>query len=211
MRVLVFGDSITQGFWAVEHGWVDRVRTHYDSVQLDDLNGKDEPTIFNLGISGDTSADLVSRIGQEVAARTIPGQKPIVIVQIGVNDSYTDRRGKKIEVNIYKDNLRLIVQLLQGLTSKTIFVGLSANKDDMTSPAAWRHDLYYNGNEIKKYEEAMKNVAAEMDIPFIPVFNSFKEHIDAGEDLLPDGLHPNDVGHELIYQIVMPRLQELLV
>lgn len=30
MRVLVFGDSITQGFWDTEGGWVERLRKYYD-------------------------------------------------------------------------------------------------------------------------------------------------------------------------------------
>src|SRR5690606_7564988 len=70
MRVLVFGDSITQGYWAVEHGWVDRVRKYFDARQFEDLGGRDEPTIFNLGISADNSNDILSRIESEVAART---------------------------------------------------------------------------------------------------------------------------------------------
>lgn len=46
MRVLVFGDSITQGYWDTEGGWVKRIRSHYDLLQITDLNGRDEPTIF---------------------------------------------------------------------------------------------------------------------------------------------------------------------
>lgn len=29
MKILVFGDSITQGYWATNGGWVDMLKTHY--------------------------------------------------------------------------------------------------------------------------------------------------------------------------------------
>lgn len=38
VRVLVFGDSITQGFWGTRGGWVDKLRQHYDELQLQDFS-----------------------------------------------------------------------------------------------------------------------------------------------------------------------------
>jgi lysophospholipase L1-like esterase len=49
VRVLVFGDSIAQGFWDSEGGWVERLRKHYNSLALEDLKSNQQPEIFNLG------------------------------------------------------------------------------------------------------------------------------------------------------------------
>jgi hypothetical protein len=78
MRVLVFGDSITQGYWDTDGGWVDRIRRHFDTIQATDLQDNDEPTIFNLGISADNSRNILERIETETISRTRHGLDPEV-------------------------------------------------------------------------------------------------------------------------------------
>jgi lysophospholipase L1-like esterase len=56
----------------------------------------------------------------------------------------------------------------------------------------------------------MAEVAKEQKIPFIPIFDNFMKAVESGADLLPDGLHPNNDGHELIFQLVRPELDKLL-
>lgn len=211
MRVLVFGDSITQGFWAVERGWVDRVRRYYDQLQVKDIQGNDEPVVFNASISGDTSRQILTRIKQEVVARTWPTEKvkPVVLVQVGLNDSSLYPEYPSVDIDEYKDNLRKIVTELDGLASRIVFVGFSACYEPEANPVFW-DEHYWQNSLIEQYENAMQEVAKELEINFIPVFNDFKKAVDADKSLLVDGLHPNDAGHELIYQIVMPKLQEIL-
>lgn len=213
MRVLVFGDSITQGYWAIEHGWVDRLRLHYDSKQIKDLNGRDEPTFFNLGISADNSGNILKRIVAEITSRSRENHtvKPVVIVQIGVNDSSTGVAEHSVHVNQenYKENLVKIINNVRDLSSKIIFIGSSACDDKKTNPVSWG-DYFYKNKDIKKYETIMAQVAKEQDIYFIAVFDEFKKRLDSGEALLADGLHPSELGHELMYKIIQPQLQELL-
>jgi lysophospholipase L1-like esterase len=213
MRVLVFGDSITQGFWDTEGGWVERIRNHYDSLQVTDLSGRDEPVIFNLGISADNSAGVLKRIKSEVIARTRLNDLPVVIIQIGVNDSSADSlpadESVSVPIDNYEQNLKAIIAKVQPLSSKVIFVGLSPCDEPHTTPVAWG-DYHYTNNAIKNYESTMGNVAAELGVAFIPVFDAFKEEMDSGKDLLPDGLHPNNKGHQLVSEIVMKQLGPLL-
>lgn len=211
MRVLVFGDSITQGYWAIEHGWVDRVRMHYDALQLEDLNGRDEPTIFNLGISADNTEDILKRIEQEVAARTRPNHrvKSAVLLQIGINDSSKEPTDPQVSVSQYEENLKEIITRIKPKTSKIILIGSSSCTESQTTPVSWG-EHYYTNASIKTYETVMQEIAAEYGVGFIPVFEQFKAEVDSGKNLLADGLHPNEAGHELIYKIVMPKLQELL-
>jgi len=209
MRVLVFGDSITQGYWDTEGGWVERLRKHYDTLQASDLEGRDEPTIFNLGISADNSSNVLGRIEAETTARTRHGNLPMIIIQIGVNDSSTDNQAvdKSVRVSIedYENNLRKIVELVKPLSSKIIFVGLSACDEQRTTPVSWG-DFHYTNESIKSYEDKMKDIAAEYGVLFIPVFDSFLEQLNDGSDYLTDGLHPNNKGHSFIFNLVHPEL-----
>ncbi len=209
MRVLVFGDSITQGYWDTDGGWVDRLRNHFDSRQVQDLQ-RDEPSIFNLGISADNSGNVLARIAAETKARTRHNKLPIVIVQIGINDSSTGSpQGVGVPIEQYAENLRGIIDTAKPLSSKIILVGLSACDESRTTPVSWG-DFYYTNAAIKRYEDTMKAVAAEHDIPSIPVFDAFLKATAQGKDILPDGLHPNNDGHKVLYDIVSAGLIPLL-
>ncbi|HKU18400.1 MAG TPA: GDSL-type esterase/lipase family protein [Candidatus Saccharimonadales bacterium] len=210
MRVLVFGDSITQGYWDTEGGWVDRLRKSYDERQVQDLQERDEPTIFNLGISADNTKNILNRIEAETIARTRHGILPIAIVQIGVNDSSTDNGPVQVALDEYKQNLETIIEKMQLLSSKLIFVGLSGCDEAKTTPVVWGN-YHYTNEAIKTYEETMAAVAREHDTLYIPVFDAFMQQVKSGANLLPDGLHPNNEGHQLIFEIVRPQLIKLLV
>lgn len=203
MRVLVFGDSITQGYWDTAGGWVDKLRKHYDELQVQDFD-KDQPTIFNLGISADNSPNILARAEAEVRVRTRHNVLPIVIVQIGINDSCAEPSGNMVPIEEYKSNLEKIIVTLRLISSKLIFVGLSACNEAKTTPVSWG-EYHYTNKSIKAYEDQMKSVADAASLPFIPVFDEFTKAMQTRE-LLADGLHPNNDGHEVIFDIVKARL-----
>lgn len=207
MRVLVFGDSITQGYWDTEGGWVDKLRKHYDELQVQDFD-KDQPTVFNLGISADTSRNVLARAETEIKARTRHNIPPIVIVQIGINDSCAEPSGNMVPLEEYGTNLGKIIELLRPISTKIIFVGLSACDEAKTTPVSWGA-LHYTNKSIKLYEDQMKTVAEAAGIPFVPVLDEFTKAMQTNE-LLPDGLHPNNEGHAVIFEIVKSKLLSIL-
>lgn len=211
MRVLIFGDSITQGYWDTNGGWVERLRSHYDTRQIADLKNRDEPTIFNLGVSADNSQNILRRITAETTARTRHNKLPVVIVQIGINDSSTNSNGQGVGISLetYKHNLAAIINNIKPLSSQLVFVGLSACDEAKTTPVSWG-DFHYTNTSIKQYEDAMQRIAAEHSITFIPVFDAFLKALQDSKNILPDGLHPNNEGHEVMFRIIAPQIASLL-
>ena len=67
-RWLVFGDSIVSGFFDTCGGWVDRLKHDQMMKFIRDGAGV---KVFDLGISGQTSKDLLARIEGEVALSII--------------------------------------------------------------------------------------------------------------------------------------------
>ena len=114
MRVLVFGDSITQGFWDSDGGWIARIRRAYDKQQLKDLS-RDEPTVFNLGISADTTQNVLDRFETETIARK--GKHELAFVfAIGVNDACPEKG--RITPEEFRKNIEALVSSAQEHSSK---------------------------------------------------------------------------------------------
>jgi lysophospholipase L1-like esterase len=208
MRVLVFGASITQGFWDTEGGWVQRLRRFYDEQKVKDIkNEGGYPDIFNLGVSADTSKDVVNRLDIEVSARR--RNEMIIVFCVGTNNAMTDGSNNWPGVDPYKEDLRELVSKAHEFTDKIIFVGLAPCVEAQTTPVFWG-EYYYTNERIKLVEQAMSEVALDNNILFVPIFNSMKEKMDAGSDLFADGLHPNNDGHQLIFELVRPELKKYL-
>lgn len=209
MRILFFGDSITQGFWAKDAGWVELLRRHYDSRALEDLQNRDEPTIFNLGVSGDTTKDLLARIESETKARIWQSDPVIVVIAIGTNDEVFEGFNSEASNETYKSNLQSIIDKIKPIAHSVVLIGSTACDERLTNPVPWA-DMSYTNLELEHAEKVIKEVAELNNVMFVPVYDAFKAALDAGDKLLEDGLHPNDTGHKFIADKTLLALDKLL-
>lgn len=204
MRVLVFGDSITQGFWDTDGGWVQRIRTVYDKETI--KTGYDLPTIFNLGISGNSSGDIVERFEAETEAR-YQDEKLGLVFAVGVNDSRTKSGVNFSEPEEYKSNLEKLLAMARKYSDKIVFVGLTPCVEERSNPVSWG-DTGYTNNRIRVFNQVLEDFCHDNTLEFIDILTPFTE-AGAKTELLPDSLHPNNEGHQLIADIVLPRLQSI--
>jgi lysophospholipase L1-like esterase len=209
MRILFFGDSITQGFWSVEGGWVEKIRKHYDGIAMQDLDHDMQPRIFNLGISGDTTRNLLKRIEGETLARKWKEDPLVVVIAIGTNDDLFESDEQWVRPEEFRANLEKILSTLAPISTAVMFVGSPACDETKTSPVSWG-DFTYTNRELERSERTVAEVAASHGALFVPIFDGFRTKLDAGEDLLMDGLHPNDTGHAYIADRVLPELDLLI-
>ena len=123
--ILAFGDSIVQGFWDKEGGWVQRLKKHLTEISIN--NHSDYFSVFNLGVSGDTSKDLLARFEFETKNRLNDGEgknDTLIIFSIGTNDSIFNNKTKLhlISQEEYRKNLTELLELAKKYASKVIFL-----------------------------------------------------------------------------------------
>lgn len=211
MRVLVFGDSITQGFWDLEGGWVSRLRRYYDERQVKDLVNNDEPTIFNLGISGDVTLGVLKRLDHETEARKWrwPDEQFAFIFAIGVNDSAIDDGVENSNVNRYHEELKAMIDKARKFSNRILFIGLTPCEEEVVNSRIGK-DKSLTNKRILEFDETLKNVCTEYKVSYLSIFKPLKNRMDEGRHLFDDGLHPNNEGHQLIFELVRPELDRLL-
>lgn len=208
MRVLVFGDSISQGFFDKNGGWVASLERHYHRDGF--VQGSDFKTFFNLSISGDFSRNVLKRLDSELEAREWPGEDKIIIFAIGTNDSHFYSDGKnEVEVDIFTENIIKIIDIAKRFGTKILFVGLSPVVDAMLNPSSWNSDICFSTDRIKLFNDIIAEVSTKNNVEFVDIHSRFVALSDR-EVLFEDGLHPNAAGHELIYKTVLPQLDNLL-
>ncbi len=206
MRILIFGDSVTQGFWDTEGGWANRIRRYYDEKVLSSQN-YDLPTIFNLGVSGNTSEDLLVRFENEVKVRIY--EEVAIVIAIGVNDSRIDSGINYSSPENYTKNLAELLAIAERYTKKILFVGLTPCVDSHSNPVSWDETVGYTSTNITAFDAALNEFCTQNKIKFVEILEPFTA-AQSKTELLPDSLHPNNQGHQLIADLVLPKLQELI-
>ena len=205
MRILVFGDSIAEGQWDTQGGWVERLR--HDVTLLHLTNPSHDTHLLNLSIGGNTTREVIDRLQSEVRARTywLPPSEVALVFAVGVNDTVASADGRPaLTIAEYGRQVRELHDAAAKLAETIIFVGLLPV--DEHNPALKR---LYRNERIWQFEQLLRAKTAALGCTFVPVYEVFLKGMHKGERLHSDGIHPNDNGHKLLYAAVKPALERL--
>jgi lysophospholipase L1-like esterase len=169
-------------------------------------NHYDQPTIFNMGVSGDSSDDVSTRFDGETKARA--NEELAFVFAIGVNDARTKAGVNFSDIERYRKSLSEIVSQARRYSDRILFVGLTPCVEARSNPVSWG-DTGYTNVRIKEFDSSLQEFCEQNQVSFVEIFEPF-EKAEKETELLPDSLHPNDKGHKLIAGIVKPKLEELL-
>jgi lysophospholipase L1-like esterase len=194
--ICVFGDSIAWGASDYEGGgWVAKLKRHFESEGLRvDL----DTDVYNLGISGDNTGDLLKRFFVEAEAR----EPDTVIFAIGINDSQfvLSAQSNRVSLDAFRANLSEMISDTILKERKVYILGLTRVDEAKTTPIPWNTDKEYRNEYIEKYDNVLKELAAEHGVTYIDVLDTLET------DDLHDGLHPNASGHQKIFEVVKAKL-----
>src|SRR5882724_7647794 len=176
LRVLAFGDSLTQGY-GVPPGM------DFPTVLERALKTKGvDAAIINAGVSGDTSAGGLARLDWSLGdAKNAPDA---AIVELGANDGLRGLAPAEME-----KNLDTILAKLKARNMPVLFTGM---KGPRNFGAAYATD----------YDAVFPHLAKKYGVLFYPFF---LEGVVLDRALVqPDGLHPNPKGVEAIVKAITP-------
>lgn len=197
----IFGASSTWGAWDLEKGgWVNRLRLWIDKQNLASKEDEFYWEVYNLGVSGDTTKDVLVRFKNELSAR----KAGLVIISIGDNDTVYDKSPDKSKLteDQFASNIEEMIAIATAATDKVILLGLKQVTEKKVQPVPWNAKTNYRNVSIKAYGERLQRIASERGVKYIPMFDLLTD-----EDLA-DGLHPNEKGHEKIFKRVREFLEE---
>ncbi|MBQ0804195.1 MULTISPECIES: arylesterase [unclassified Sulfitobacter] len=186
--IAALGDSLTQGYGLpAEDGLVPQLQTWLDQ------NGA-EVTLINAGVSGDTTAGGLSRVGW-----TLTPDVDGMIVALGGNDLL---RG--LDPAVSRANIDGILNAAQAADVEVLLVG-------MTAPGNYGPD--YKSSFDALYPELAEQYEAEFLSSFfagLAVDGKLPELSQAQSFFQPDGVHPNKEGVARIVMAMGPKVLDLI-
>lgn len=176
---MVLGDSLTAGYGLpADQAFPLKLQAALQATGV-------QATVINAGVSGDTTAGGLARLGWALA------DKPThVLVELGANDML-----RAVDPRITRLNLDQIVIKLKARGIRVMLAG-----------------IYASPNLGKEYVDAFRNLfpglAKKHGVPLYPFFLDGVATDPALNQT--DGIHPNGAGVDIIVKRILPAVTKFL-
>lgn len=184
-RLMVFGDSITQ-YWAANHR--ENLLKHFNDYRVE-----------TYGIAGDTTVDLLWRMNHGEFA----GNPAVVVILIGSNDVFRNTTDDAIVENIDQ-----IIQsvALRSPNSNILLLGVLPRATEKVAT-----DMRCVNKAIKLNSLLAARYNNRKTIRFLDVGKKFQNKDGTvNHALMPDYIHPNVQGYDIIAQTMKSSIVDLM-
>lgn len=187
----IFGDSVTLAAY-VRNSWVDLLRIYLEEKYQDSF-----VNVFNLGLGGNTTSEILERFEEESRAR----MPTSIIFAVGVNDSAYRKFVSRpiVEEKTFKSNLERLIVLAAKFSRDVTFVGPVLGDDSILKPSPGEEESdqwWYDKTRVETFDKILMEIARAKKCKFICLLDK----LDSKD--FPDGLHPNEQGHRKIFEII---------
>jgi len=201
--IVCFGDSLTEGYGATTPGVANKSKSYPAYLQK-----KVKAEIVNAGISGDTSANGLARLNDDVLSHD-PGA---VVILLGANDFLNLR-----PANDAKADLAAIINLLKNENRKIYFASFIGDSD-WEEAALKSFELFASlpGNEayaelpdlLPDYKRIFSELKSENeDMEYIA---DIWTGIWSVSKYMSDQIHPNAEGYKIMADIIFDEIKPYL-
>lgn len=201
LTVVALGDSLTRGTG-------DDSGKGYVGLVTEDLKKRLSPQeiiIYNLGINGQTSSELLAQLGKQNIGRQI-GEADVILMTIGGNDLF--QQGE----TLFNLNLENVQQLQQEYLAnlQQVFTTIRGSNQHATvfllglyNPFIELEESETTNTIVREWNYATEKVVGQFEqIVFVPTFDLFQ--LSVNDYLYSDHFHPNQAGYQLISNRLAP-------
>jgi lysophospholipase L1-like esterase len=196
-RIVAIGDSLIYGrLDGVHGGWVGRLRRWLET------EGPFMTAVFNLGIGGQTSADVLERIAEECGPRT----PNIIVIGVGTNDlrrPVEPNAPCEVALQDFGENLERLARVAASMGARTALAGLVPVDEARTQP---HNGFFYFNSDVEQYDGVVREVSRRESADYVPFGDAFRPDATRGmslrdSDLIADGIHPSEDGHAAMFDV----------
>ena len=168
--------------------------------------------VVNAGVNADVTSLVLERLDRDV----LQHKPDWVIVLLGTNDAGFFRPPDgvadtpRVPLEQFAPNMRQIVRRILDARAGVVLctsVPMSAHYWLADLPAYVDNGLNYL---VEQYADVVRGLAAELELPLADVYAAFQQDPLRRDDLVPDGIHPNEDGQRLIADTVVPVLKRAI-
>lgn len=198
MKLLFQGDSITdcnrnrENPFDLGHGYVKKIQ-----------EALPEHTVLNRGISGNRTIDLLIRWQKD----TLDLDPDFLSIFIGINEVWHYHYDQKVLTpKMYEDYYENLIKQVQYVLPNTPIL--------LIEPFVFPIGVYQKSWDVELFEEQaiVKQLAKKFNTYYLPLQSILNAQLQTYSmaDLAGDGVHPSDLGHEIIKDAILKVIKPIL-
>jgi acyl-CoA thioesterase I len=191
--ILCFGDSITFGRGEQPClGWVGRLKQYFESKDFYNC-------VYNLGIPGETSTQLLQRFDTECKPRANHRRhsKYVLIIAIGMNDCRLLSGKPAITPETFTKNIHKLINKAKSYKEDLVLLSLTTIDEKRTQPFDDKSSFLQS--RVDLYNQIIARACHKYQVSFLTLPKLTPK-------LIVDGVHPNSQGYDLIYKAIKKHL-----
>lgn len=204
MNIVCIGSSITSGYACLMDQWPVILQMRLEARSPGSFR------VFNMGVSGDTSADGKNRFQPNVVDK----QPDVLVIEYGINDCVIRPWATRARVALpqFRDNLYDFCEAARRLRALPFLVinhPIAITKDLAEER---QRNLRVLAERVEPYNEAIRTTGRDLDVPVIDVAAEVTaRHIDPAV-MVRDGAHLATRGclhyGEIVFDALTPVLEK---
>lgn len=195
-KIMFFGDSICAGqYISIHKGWVSRLsKSLYEQA-----------VVLNSSVNGRTTRQALEDMPYHIQEQ----YPDMLVIQFGMNDCnyWTSDKGQpRVSIKAFEANLEEIIKRAFAFNTRKIFLNTNHPTGLTKSKIKYTEIVYEDSN--KQYNDIIRKVAKNNDVILNDIELEFINNNNLENLLLPDLLHPSELGHELYFNIINPVIKK---
>ena len=175
--------------------------------------------MINAGVPGNTTALALQRFQKDV----LDHNPSLVVIQFGINDSAVDVwkdppiKKPRVELPDFLMNMELIIDRIHNQNGEVILMSPQRMSWSKKTRELYGKPPYVLDDEdgfnviLDTYVAGLRELAVRKNDRFIDINAAYSKHPSGyGEPysklLNQDGMHPNDKGHKLVFDLLIEQL-----
>jgi lysophospholipase L1-like esterase len=199
--IVAFGGSNLFGLVDPEGGgYIGRLKVWHEKK---DINNR----VFNLGISGDTTAGILKRLIPEASIR-----KPdIILITTGLNDTIravNKTAPTRTPLSKFRENISDLINQAKAIADVAFISAFPVDEEKTIPLVSSDKRINFLLSDAITYTNAVKEICEEDKVAYLDIFNDWLQK-DYKQWLFRDGLHANSIGHIIIFEELKSFLMKL--
>ena len=175
--------------------------------------------VINAGVPGNTTALALQRFQKDV----LNHNPSLVVIQFGINDSAVDVwkdppiEKPRVELPVFLTDMESMIDRIQNQNGEVILMSPQRMSWSKKTRELYGKPPYVLDDEegfnviLDTYVAGLRELAVRKNVRFIDINAAYSMHpSDFGEPyselLNKDGMHPNDKGHKLVFDLLIEKL-----
>ena len=212
VQIFILGSSSAYGVGSSIAGWGDLVKQYFHARMYGEGGEGEKYEVYNLAKSGAT-IDYVKKSFPQQLKDYGRGQDVILIVSVGGNNSKAEGEPDNFvsSPEEFEQEMENLLKELKQVSKAVIVVGNGYVDEAKTNPKPnplTGGRSYFTNSRRQHFSEITKRVCQNMNIGFVTIDIDKNEWLK--KYLYEDGLHPNQEGHQLIFDKLKPLLNQAI-